>query len=475
MKQFFLMTLASLFIFGCSDDDDENTPAEMAEFTVTIENVVTPKPIFQSGIFTIPVNDTAPAPLLPGDVYEFTVNAGPVVLPEDGGTRLSFITKFVPSNDLFFAPDIQGISLYDAFGRPIGAKGPENVTDEVLLWDAGTEVNEATGGPNQKPQQDPDAKDQGINENGVVTRIENNKDVFGNIVPDTEEVIKVTIENVSDAKFLVRIENVSNENTLMTPALGEGTSTDVPVSPGVYAVHTSSSPFFDESMTAFGAGLVHSSTGVENIAEDGFPEALLTETELVTGLIVPFSPGVWAVHSDGSEPLYRLNTEDYGEGLEGIAEDGTPILLTRSLSDRAEVSNAAQFNIPVGDSGPGLITPGNSYDFTFTASEGDHLSFATKFVQSNDWFYAFPPSGLSLFENGTPVEGDVTENVFLFDAGTESNEYPGAGSSQWIRQARVNSGAADTNTNVRLIDPSKQRNVPNKIQAIKVTISSEVK
>ena len=41
--------------------------------------------------------------------------------------------------------------------------------------------------------------------------------------------------------------------------------------------------------------------------------------------------------------------------------------------------------------------------------DGDYLSFATMFVQSNDLFYAPEPSGIPLFDGETPVDGDMTE------------------------------------------------------------------
>ncbi|WP_148264642.1 spondin domain-containing protein [Christiangramia forsetii] len=474
MKNFLYPILSMFLIFtACSDDDDNIQGNEnMAEFTVTIENVVQPKPIFQSGVFNTPVSADEPAPLFPGDAYEFEIDAGPVVLPNDGGTRLSFVTMFVQSNDLFFAPNEEGISLYGDDNEPIGANGPEDVTDQVLIWDSGTEVNEITGGPNQKPQQEADAEDQGEDEDGVVTQITANEDAAGNFIPDANEVIKVTIENTADAKFRVRIENVSTSTTIPTPALGDGTTAAVPVSPGVYAVHTMAAPFFVEGEAAANAGLAASAEGVEDIAEDGFPMALAQDTEAATGLIVPLSPGAWALHDQGTRPLYQINEPDFAEGLEGIAEDGTPMTLVSALNSKDGVTMAAAFNTPVGASSPGPITPGNSYQFTFTASEGQNLSLATMFIQSNDWFYAFKPEGIALFENGTAISGDKTSQVFLYDVGTEIDEYPGAGLFQVIRQPSLNSGPDDSNSNVRLVDPANQNNVQPAQEIIRINIQS---
>lgn len=461
---------------NCNQEDTPNLfegdDAQTASFTVTIENVVQPKPIFQSGVFNTPVGASGPAPLFPGDAYEFEINAGPVVLPMDGGTRLSFVAMFVQSNDLFFAPSEEGIHLYDGSGNPIGESGPEDVTDQVLLWDSGTEVNEATGGPNQKPQQAPDAEDQGIDEGGVVTEITGNIDSFGNVIPDANEVIKVTIENTGDAKFLVRIENVSTPTTIPTPAKGEGTTAAVPISPGVYAVHTTPAPFFMRGQEAAGAGLVASAEGVENIAEDGFPQALAADTFAATGLIVPLSPGAWAVHEQGTMPIYEFSVPVLDNGLEAVAEDGKSMALANYLSTLATVSASAAFNTPVGASNPGPIGPGQSYQFSFTASEDENLSLATMFIQSNDWFYAFRPTGIALFEDGIPIDGEVTSMIFLYDSGTEINEYPGAGLFQVIRQPSLNTGPADPNNDVRLITTDAFNNIPPVSSVIKVTIES---
>jgi len=57
---------------------------------------------------------------------------------------------FAQSNDLFFAPEPNGIPLFDAAGRARSGDSP----DSIVLWDAGTEMNEQPGaGPNQAPRQ----------------------------------------------------------------------------------------------------------------------------------------------------------------------------------------------------------------------------------------------------------------------------------------------------------------------------------
>ena len=463
LKLFLPLVLLLAFFTACNDDDDAVEAS--SNFMVKIENVVTPTAFFQSGVFNTPVDASGPAPLFPGDAYEFSVNAGPHILPGDGGTRISFVAMMVQSNDLFYAPGEEGIALYDESGNAIGSNGAVDVTAQIDLWDAGTEVNEETGGPNQKPQQDPTAEDQGVDENGVVTLITNNMDDAGNILPADEDVIKVTIENTGGTEFLIRIENVSDMNTIMVG----GNTAPVPISPGVYAVHTAESPFFKEGQAASDAGLANSDTGVEDIAEDGVTTALASDAEANTGLIVPLSPGVYAVHT-GSEVLFSTGSEDFGEGLQGIAEDGTPGELASALSAKSNVFVSGAFDTPDGAGEPGAIGPGGSYSFTIEARPGDYLSLATMFVQSNDWFYSFDENGLLLFDGDVPVTGDVTSSIELYDAGTEVDEVPGAGLNQVIRQSSADSGATDSNNTVRLVSDS---GIPSVSSVIKVTVTPQ--
>ena len=123
-------------------------------------------------------------------------------------------------------------------------------------------------------------------------------------------------------------------------------------------------------------------------------------------------------------------------GLERIAEDGMPGDLVSMLSGVEGIKSVEAFNTPTGASDAGPIAPGNSYSFQVEAVPGDRLSFATMFIQSNDFFYAFAPEGLALFDdNDQPVRGDVTGQVMLYDAGTEVDQEPGVGLYQAPRQS----------------------------------------
>lgn len=169
------------------------------------------------------------------------------------------------------------------------------------------------------------------------------------------------------------------------------------------------------------------------------------------------APGVWVVHKDAA-PLFRTGSADAGLGLEALAEDGNPADLAAALADKATmdamgpVRASGVFNTPDGSDAPGPLAPGSAYVFTVDAEPGAHLAFATMYVQSNDLFYAPDEAGIALFDaDGNPVNGDVTDQVALWDAGTEANEEPGVGANQAPRQAGPDTGDDEMGV-VRLVD-----------------------
>ena len=164
---------------------------------------------------------------------------------------------------------------------------------------------------------------------------------------------------------------------------------------------------------------------------------------------VPLSPGVWAVHTE-PDTLFTAGEPDRGEGLEAIAEDGMPGMLAESLSGKSSVQSSGTFTTPVGAMEPAPIGPGGAYEFEVEAMPGDRLSFATMFVPSNDLFYAPDDRGIALFDGDEPLSGDKTIAVGLWDAGTEVNEEPGVGPNQVQRQSGPDTGE-DENGTVRLV------------------------
>jgi hypothetical protein len=191
--------------------------------------------------------------------------------------------------------------------------------------------------------------------------------------------------------FRVRVENVSTPDTLSTP---DG-SVAVPLSPGAFVTHDRPGVVFESGEPA--------SPGLETVAEDGVPTTLAEELD----------------------------------GTDGVTDSG-------AFATEATVTDPNQ-----PENGPEPpIFPGGAYEFVVSAAEGDALSLATMFIQSNDLFLAPAPDGVDLFENGEPVTGDVTDRFALWDAGTEIDQQPGTGADQAPRQSGLDTGAADDNSDV---------------------------
>jgi hypothetical protein len=364
-----------------------------------------------------------------------------------------------------------------------------------MLWDGGTEVNQEPGvGVDQAPRQA--GPNTGADENGMVQLVND-----GYTYPNITDVLSIMVTPISDTEFTISIDNISSDATfLLAPgvwvvhsgdsplftaeqqdrgegleALAEdgdpsmlaaelGSRSGVPVllAPGVWVVHTQDDPLFT-------AGEQDRGEGLEALAEDGDPSMLAAALESRTGVPVILAPGVWAVHTEDA-PLFTAGQPDHSEGLEALAEDGDPSGLAATLSSMADIASSGVFNTPTGASEPGPVLPGSSYGFMINASPGSELSFATMFVQSNDLFYAPGEAGISLFDmNGTPIAGDVTSQVMLWDGGTEVNQRPGVGPDQAPRQAGPDTGA-DENGVVQLVSDGYA--YPDVMEAIRVTISA---
>lgn len=73
-----------------------------------------------------------------------------------------------------------------------------------------------------------------------------------------------------------------------------------------------------------------------------------------------------------------------------------------------------------------IIAPGESVSITFNAAKGQCLMLATRYGYSNDVFFAPENPGIALYTaDGTPITGDVSASMKLWDNGTRINEKPG--------------------------------------------------
>ena len=174
----------------------------------------------------------------------------------------------------------------------------------------------------------------------------------------------------------------------------------------------------------------------------------------------PLSPGVYLTKERGF-PLFFDNAQDYGDGLAGIAGDGNPTQLLESLSNNPLIIASGQ--IP-------LIPPGSAETISLEAGYGTFFNFANMFVQSNDLFYAFDEDGIHLFEpDGSPVNGDFTRLVWLWDVGREENQEPYTGSFQPPRQSAPGEGVEE-NGRVRLVNDGFT--YPPKFSVLRITVQS---
>ena len=188
---------------------------------------------------------------------------------------------------------------------------------------------------------------------------------------------------------------------------------------------------------------------IENVAPTDF-----YASDSSTGGQVWVTPGAYGVHT-GQNPAFTEG-ESASVGLEAQAEAGPPTGfdsqpgLIDELGDSTGVVTAGAFtpeNTVVDpkdpmDEVPGAppIAPGGAFEFKVNATQDQHLSFATMFVPSNDLFFAPGSEGIALWDGDEPVSGDVTDEIALWDAGTEPNQEPGFGSDQAPAQSGPDQG-----------------------------------
>jgi hypothetical protein len=162
--------------FGLERLAEEGNPGVLADYIK--EHM---KAVAASGVAAMPVGDASAGPITPGKAYEFTVSAV-------AGQKLTLAFMFGQSNDWFYAPGPKGIALFDASGKPLS----RDITGDLSLWDAGTEVNEEPGlGANQAPRQP--APNTGTAERKPIRLVRELKGEYADKAPRTADVIRVTI------------------------------------------------------------------------------------------------------------------------------------------------------------------------------------------------------------------------------------------------------------------------------------------
>jgi hypothetical protein len=102
------------------------------------------------------------------------------------------------------------------------------------------------------------------------------------------------------------------------------------------------------------------------------------------------------------------------------------------------------------DGTSGALGPGAAYEIPFTAGTNQRVSFVAMLGQSNDWFFAPKAEGIALYDAaGNPRSGDVTSEIYLFDAGSEIDQEPAVGNATGPKQSAPDFGDPDPIAMVR--------------------------
>lgn len=250
-----------LFELDVPDDDEGLEPlAEDGDPTALAAAVAGHVGVAQAEVFDTPVGADAPAPILPGERYEFTFTATPP-------SRLSFAMMLGASNDLVVSTAPAGLGLFAGGGQVLSER---DVSSLLRVYDAGTERNQAPGqGPWQAVHGG--SPDIGPGETDGVYPVERST----RAIPLGPDLVQVSVDDdpLMPGMLFISITNVSQDRgTLVTP-----------LSSLVWALHTEATGFFTEGGTA--------SPELEALAEDGDPtllEAALTgSAEVDAHAVVP--------------------------------------------------------------------------------------------------------------------------------------------------------------------------------------------
>lgn len=448
MKLIACMTCA-LTLVGCSDDDssdqDNNNSTDAREFQLSIENIA-PWKVLKAGSQGTIAGTMIQSNASPGQAYEVRFTAGP-------GHRLMFASSLIESNDWFFAPDAAGIPLYVDGKQKLG-----DITSDVRLWDAGTEINQELGVGDATCGNQP-TRDFGAPDPDSRVRIVTATSVAGSPIPAIDAMVRVTlVKGNTDDSFVLRIENVSTDTTLQT-SLG---ARSVRISPVAYTISRHPNALFTENNGA-------PPNGLHSLAESGLADAVSSALRYERGVATSLGRGVFLVHREPGA-LYYIDNADYGLGLEALVEDGDEQVLLANLRTMDRDSTAVgAFTTPVDASDAGAAAPGQSFVFRFKARPGDKLALASSFTAANDWFFGSPLDGIPLFLGDIPRWEDITPDFRLYDLGTESDEELDVGLNTGVQQAAPNSGRADRVTTVREVTMDRYQTPTN--QHLRVTLT----
>lgn len=383
--------LTALFTVSCQNDDDTQSVMPQSAM-LTVENVLQSQPLVQSGTFQ---GDGTPPVVFPGESVSISFYAAK-------GQALSFATMYGWSNDLFFAPENPGITLYTEDGTPIEG----DVSQQIKLWDNGTRVNQAPG---------PDVEHPGEATSANITEI-SGMDAEGNSYLPASQLVNANLTYNGNSNFTLTLMNTS-----------DGTQNETPISPGVWAISYIAGGNLLNPVPLYQEGQP-TANGLTDIAETGNNAPLYEYIQGITGVFTPLSPILVVIYSGDENPFYKTGENDRGEGLKEIAQKGDASVLASALENKAGVKSVyilAQSQTTV------LLPsingqPGGSVSQEIMYDQGDRIAIATMYGFSNDWFFATEGNGVA-----ASYKGDISGSIKLYDDGTALDQYPGAGITQF--------------------------------------------
>lgn len=428
-----ILTAASaLLMASCKKEH----PPVTQSGTITVENVLSAKPLVESGTFK---GTGTPPVILPGQSVSFSFSAAK-------NQSLTFATMYGWSNDLFFAPANPGIKLYNDNGTPITG----DVSASMKLWDNGTRKNQVPGKNATHP---------GTAETPAKAIKEvNGTDDYGNKYLAASKLMKVSLAYNGNSKFTITIMNISG-----------GTTNETPFSPGVWAISYTAGGNLLLPEPIYSVGKT-SANGLTNIAEMGDNSVLGGYLSANTGIFTPLSPILVVVYHDmpgyhSTDGLFFAPGEkDRGQGLKELAQKGNADILANYLATKQNVKNVYVLKAPtttvllpyIFDSKGGKVTQ------QLSLADGDKIAIATMYGFSNDWFFASKGSDIPAKQ-----KGDVTSYIGLYDDGTAINQYPGAG----VTQANLAGTPIDESKPIQAVpNPNEFNTLPAINNMIKVTL-----
>lgn len=384
-----LSILPALIFSSCKKSDDN---ASSGTSTITIENVLQSKPLVESGTFK---GTGSPALILPGQSVTIHFSAAK-------GEALTFATMYGWSNDLFFAPENPGISVYDASGNPIQG----DVSAQIKLWDNGTRVNQAPGANVTHP---------GTANSANITEVAG-ADAQGNTYLPASQLVKAMLAYDGNSYFTLTLTNISG-----------GTANETPLSPGVWAVSYIAGGNLLNPAPLYTKGQP-TANGLTSIAEMGDNSALSTYITGQTGIFTPLSPVLVVVYNGIDNPIYKTGEYDRGEGLKLLAQKGSADTLAAALRIKPGVK--AVYILPAPTTT--VLLPqvngqaGGKVSQALSVASGDKIAIATMYGFSNDWFFASSDNGVDATQ-----KGDISTSIGLYNDGTAIDQFPGAGITQF--------------------------------------------